>query len=163
MIGTMNPLAWCFKVTLGSAVRHHRPTSPHSPTTINPFMIATMNPLAWCFNVTRLGHRAEGSTMGELATMAVPTTNTKRRTVHCSNTRPAYCLVPPKTPSSRTSPSQFKDIKAVSVERDSRPNLHLPATTRSTGPILSDCSACLAPIQAVVVVEHLKPRRSDAE
>ena len=58
--------------------------SLHSPTIINPFMIATMNPLAWYFNITRLGHRAEGSTMGELATMAVPTTNTKRRTVHCS-------------------------------------------------------------------------------
>ena len=63
---------------------HREPTSLHPPTIINPFMIATMNPLAWCFNVTRLGHRAEGSTMGNLATMAAPTTNTKRRTVHCS-------------------------------------------------------------------------------
>ena len=85
----MNPLAWCYKVTprldyepcVNSGTD---PMSLPSPTIITPFMIATMNPLAWCCNVTRLGHRAEGSTMGELATMAVPTTNTKRRTVHCS-------------------------------------------------------------------------------
>jgi hypothetical protein len=79
--------------------------SLHSPTIINPFMIATMNPLAWCFNVTRLGHRAEGSTMGELATMSAPTTNTKRRTVHCSkhafapiaSFRPKNAVVPSVT------------------------------------------------------------------
>jgi hypothetical protein len=33
---------------------------------------------------TRFGHHAEGSTMRNLATMAAPTTNTKRLTVHCS-------------------------------------------------------------------------------
>jgi hypothetical protein len=66
-------------------------------------MIATMNPLAWCFNVTRLGHRAEGSTMGELATMAAPSTNTKRRTVHCS--KHAFAPIASFRPKNAVAPS----------------------------------------------------------
>ena len=77
--------------------------SLHSPTIINPFMIATMNPLAWYFNSTRLGHRAEGSTMGELATMAAPTTNTKRRTVHCS--KHAFAPIASFRPKNAVAPS----------------------------------------------------------
>jgi hypothetical protein len=86
-------------------VRHSGtdPTSFHPPTIINPFMIATMNPLAWCFNVTRLGHRAEGSTMGELATMAAPSTNTKRRTVHCS--KHAFAPIASFRPKNAVAPS----------------------------------------------------------
>jgi hypothetical protein len=86
-------------------VRHSGtdPTSVHPPTIINPFMIATMNPLAWCFNVTRLGHRAEGSTMGELATMAAPSTNTKRRTVHCS--KHAFAPIASFRPKNAVAPS----------------------------------------------------------